>query len=154
MKRLFLTLLAAAAIAIVPSAMAQKAGAYTTTLNGGTNNVGAGSNNTYTVSIACEDYDNVGLDLSFKALDTLTGYITVSVAKACVSGNYESVPTTVLSIPANGTTVVNYPVNIATPSAIALKIASINNTNTVAITNVTATWRLKAPKRVTRSAAN
>lgn len=154
MKRIFLTLLAVAAIAIVPSANAQKAGSYTTTLNGGTNNVAATATNTYTAAITCEDYDNVGLDLSFKAVSSLTGNITVRVAKACVSGNYESVPTTVITIPANGTTVVNYPLNITTPSAIALKLTSIENTNSVAITNVTASWRLKAPKRVTRQAAN
>jgi len=128
-------------------ASAQNAGSYQA-LNGGTNNVTAASTNTYSLTQSIDEFDNVGIQVSFVASADTNGNVLVKFAKSLDSTTYETTPSITLTVPLNGTNTSCVVSNFSLPSVATLKLTSIEHTNSACyVTNVTVTYRLKSPKR-------
>jgi hypothetical protein len=148
MKHLFAILIASV---LALSAHAQRAGFYPTSLNGGTNNVAAAATNTYTIVQTVSEYDNVGFQVSFKSVGTNLSTITFGVSKSADSGTtFESTPSLYLSVAANGTNTVTAFAPFSVVGVSHVKLGPVGNPNGgSALTNVVASFRLNAPKRLT-----
>jgi len=146
MKKLFLAIVMSLGSLALP-AHAQKAGLYGTSLNGGTNNIAATATNTYTIDIPVGEFDSVGLQLSAKPLSTSTGTLPFRISKSCDGGSsFESVPSLSSTITFAGTGQVTNISVFSVPGVSHLRIVSGENTNAMAVTNILAKVRLKAPK--------
>jgi Tfp pilus assembly protein FimT len=129
-------------IALVTPAMAQQYSV--STLNTGTNVIGASSALTPTSAVVTTTkHDNVAYTVSFNLSGTGTGNVISTWAKG-LNGVYESTPSITMTNAANGTnTVVGFG-NTSVGAAGSLKLVSITNGNTPStITNLTVKAGLK-----------
>lgn len=151
MKKLILTALLIAC-SLLP-AFGQTVGVRTfpngsASWNGGTNNIAATTTNSPSSdAIAVSEFDNVGYQITVKPISTSTGTVVFSFAQSLDSTTYETVPQHTVTCTLNGTGAITTVGNLSIPSAGTLKLASIANTNSMAITNISIVYRLKAPKR-------
>lgn len=137
------------------SALAQQAGVRTwpngsAAWNGGTNNVAATSTNAVTDSISVSEFDNVGYQITVKPISTSTGTVVFKFSDSLDSTSYESVPSRTVTCTLNGTSAITTVGNFTVPSTGTLRLASIVNTNEMAITNIAIVYRVKAPKVLSR----
>jgi hypothetical protein len=155
MKKFFGGLLLSAVMATaalwVTPAKAQDARVYATVLNGGTNGVLAATTKTYTgITVACSDYDQVGVQITWSGSASAAGNNTVKIAESQDGTTYESTPKYVLTVPVNGTNVLTYCTNLSVASARTLKFVSVQNSNASdTITGVSVKWSFKNIKRNT-----
>ena len=154
MKSNIKRLLAAAAIfafilAFVPmTGFSQSAQPYTTTLNGGTNNVLNAATNTYSITQVCGEFDHVGFVVSALGSGAGTGNVLFKFKRSYDNGvTYETVPSVVVTHVLNGAAQVVTCADITIYNDTHLKLSSIENTNSIYITNVIAKFGLKSPKR-------
>jgi hypothetical protein len=148
--KLLAVALVAFCVSFTPLCQAQPTGPVTV-LNGGTNNVAAATTNTYALSYAISEVDNVGVQISLAGTAATPGAHTATFrfSKSMNGTTYETTPSQVFSLTPNGTNVVCLVTNITAPSAALLKLVSVenSNTNTIPLTNITVTLRYKSPKR-------
>lgn len=120
---------------------------YTATdILGGTNNVGATATNTYGTVINLTRRDLAGLQFSFKCAGTneVTGGVATMVFTRSVDGvTYDAVNTLRFSLSANSTNTACLVTNIAVNAIGYLKLNTVENTTTNAITNLSVIYSVK-----------
>jgi len=145
-------ILALAILSVTLSAFGQTPGVRTfpnasATWNGGTNNIAATTTNSPTAdTISVSEYANVGYQITVKPISTSTGTVVFNFAQSLDSTSYETVPQHTVTCTLNGTGAITTCGNFSIPSAGTLKLATIVNTNAMAITNIAIVYRLKAPR--------
>lgn len=155
MKTLFSILAFVALVALaVPSVHAQQDGKYylylnNVAINGGTNRVAVTATNTYS-AFAVSEHDYVGLQISFKGTASGTSTVQIQGYQSIDSTTYETTPSLNRLVALNGTTLVCTNIDVFVPSAAVYKLVIGNTNETVAVTNLTAQWRVKSPMREVR----
>jgi len=147
MKRILFALLLSI---IAPLSMsAQRATLYTLgSYNGGTNNVAATATNSPTTAIiSVEEFDRVGVTVSAKPISTSTGTVVFKFADSVDGTNYETTPSHTVTLTLSGTSTTTQTAQFDTFGTAGLQLVSIGSTNAMAVTNLTVSVRLKAPKR-------
>lgn len=115
--------------------------------NGGTNVVAALSTNTTGYTIACSEYDKVGVQYSLKCTAASAGSAQVRVYRSTDGSNYETTPSSTINLTCNGTTTVNVVTDLTLAGCATLKFVGPENTNATAIfTNVSLKVRFNAPR--------
>lgn len=137
------------AVFLAITAQAQDATKYVA-LAGGTNNVASAATNTYTLTQTVSEFDNVGIQVSYKQGAITNGNLILKFAKTLDTTTYETTPSIVLTMPGDGTNTFCFVTNLSIPHAAALKLTAAEWANThTYITNLNVTYRLKSPKRMT-----
>lgn len=113
---------------------------------GGTNNVAASATNTLT-AFATSEFDNVGLQFSFKGTGAGTSNIQLLAYRSLDNTTYETTPFLNSLVALNGTTLVNTMTNLNLPSTGYLKIVIGNTNASVAVTNLGVVYRFNSPRR-------
>jgi hypothetical protein len=132
-------------------ASAQTPGVYILgPFNGGTNNIAGSTTSTPGSTIACSEFDNVGIQFGVAAMSASTSPVILSISKSLDGSTYETTPSILITNTLNGATAVVTVNTFSIPSAATLKLVSINNGATPAITNITIKVRFKAPKAALR----
>ena len=159
MKKLFnllltVFLLACLAALLLPTvARAQSPGVATVSpWNGGTNNVpasGVSSTNTGG-TFAVSEFDNLGLQFSFKGDAAGTSNVLFTAYRSLDSTSYETAPFFSQLYALNGTTTVTYITNLSIPSAGTIKVIVINTNAAGNVTNLSVQRRLNAPKKTNK----
>lgn len=115
----------------------------TSVITGTTNNVTALGTNTYTKAIDVTGYAEIGFALSYKQATAGSSNITVRLARSLDASTWEVTPSIVIF--ANST---NFVTNISGIGAIGhVRVATVENTNALAITNVTVSYSIKPRTR-------
>jgi hypothetical protein len=140
-----LSLVAAIVAMVTLTATAQSPRPYVLgTLDGGTNAILAGSA-TNTTTIACSEYDSIGLQSTVKAMGAATSSVIVYGFASLDSSTYETAASYTNSIVLNGTTAVTTPVwDISIPNAATMKFVFVNTNASINVTNIIAKARFKA----------
>ena len=139
------TILAILAAVFAVSASAQTYGT-TAVVSGGTNNVAATATNSYGTVINATRRDAIGLQFSFKCSGTTAvtgGDATLVFVKSLDGTTYDTSNTLRFTLAANSTSTVCLVTNVTLSSAGYLKLSTIENTTTNAITNVSVIYSAK-----------
>lgn len=131
-----------ACLLLAASAQAQNYKA-TAVITGTTNNVTALGTNTFTKAIDVTGYSEIGFALSYKQATAGSSNITVRLARSLDASTWETVPSIIVFC--NST---NFVTNISGIGAVGhVRVATVENTNALAITNVTVTYSIKPRTR-------
>ena len=119
-----------------------------TLLPGGTNNVAATATNTpAAVGLTCAEQDQVALLVEHRGTGAGSGNVIYAFAKGLDAETVETTPSVTLTVPLNGTNTVRLLSEPTLGGAGYLQLVSIQNTNAVALTNLTVKVSRKNPRR-------
>jgi hypothetical protein len=149
MNRFLKTFLLISALALGYSAKAQDAKFFTlgSYSEGGTNRISALATNSPTDTFACSDFDQVGIQVSAVASNTMTGNITFRFKETLNSSTYETTAKHVVLLTLTSTNTATTVTNLPVASAAGLQLSSIESTNGSTVTNIAVGFRFKQPKR-------
>lgn len=145
----FLTL-AVVVSGLLLTAQAQSPVAYriVTLVGGGTNHVAATATNTpAAVGVTCAEQDQVALFIEQRGTGAGSGNVVYAFAKGLDTDTVETTPSVTLTVPLNGTNTVRLLSEPTLGGAGYLQLVSIQNTNAVALTNLTVKVSRKNPRR-------
>lgn len=145
-----LAILALSALAFAANAQTSSRIYTFGTWSGGTNNISATSTNTQTETLACSEYDNVGVQITAAPSATCTGTVLFKFANSIDGLTFESTPATTITLTLAGTGAITQFNNISIPSTKTLKLVQTVNTNAEYMTNVVIRAMFKSPKRLPR----
>jgi hypothetical protein len=145
-----LLILAVVVSGLLLTAHAQSPFAYRvlTLLPGGTNNVAATATNTpAAVGVTCAEQDQVALFIEHRGTGAGSGNVIYAFAKGLDADTVETMPSVTLTVPLNGTNTVRLLSEPTVNGSGYLQLVSIQNTNAVALTNLTVKVSRKNPRR-------
>jgi hypothetical protein len=141
---------ACVALFLVPFAASAQEGREYELLGGGTNSISALSTNVYSITLAVSECDNMGLQLTARGHSGNPGSISAFFTDSLNSTEYSTASAFAVTLPLDATNLTSVVTNWPLPGEAVVKLVSIANTNSVAITNIQLRARFKVPKRVLR----
>ena len=136
-------------VAGMTQAKAQEANRVYTLLAGNTNTIAAAATNTSTtLTLACGEFDQVGLQASAKGHSGTPSNVVFYLFRSLNSTTYETQPSFAFVLQLNGTSTNTAVTNWSIPAGASFLVGQAANTNAGIITNVQLIARFKAPKQL------
>lgn len=136
-----------AVVAVVGLFIAAPAEAQTYGVNaivpGGTNNVGNTNTSTYNAVIDCTQRANVALEFKFSLTSTGTSNVIFTLVDSLDGVTASTTQPRTITVAANGTNVVDVITNVTVNAIGSLILTTVQNTNSVPVTNLTVNAALK-----------